>query len=192
MKATLKKILAAPFVFIAAIIVLLEDWLWDDLVRLMGVIARLPVFRQLELFILALPPYGALTVFAVPSLLLIPVKLAALWLISHGQHTLGLLTVIGAKLVGTALVARSFTLTKPKLLRINWFSWLHERVVAFKAKVYAFIKATKIYQVVHQQSVLLKARVKSFFQTKGRAFWRKRWDAARRLSRKWRQSENGE
>ena len=53
MKATLKKILAAPFVFIAAIIVLLEDWLWDDLVRLMGVIARLPVFRQIELLILA-------------------------------------------------------------------------------------------------------------------------------------------
>ncbi len=188
MKSTLKKILASPFVFIAAIIVLLEDWLWDDLVRLMGVIARLPVFRQIELLILALPPYGALTVFAVPSLCLIPVKLAALWLISHGQQTLGLLTVIGAKLVGTALVARIFSLTKPKLLRINWFAWLHERVVAFKVKVYAFIKATKIYQAVHQRAVRLKARVKGFLQSRGKAFWRKRWDAARRLSRRWKQS----
>ncbi len=185
MKSMLKKILAAPFVLIAAIIILLEDWLWDDLVRLMGVIARLPVLRQIEMLILALPPYGALTVFAVPSLLLIPVKLAALWFISHGQHTLGLLTVIGAKLVGTALVARIFTLTKPKLLRIHWFAWLYERFVTFKTQVYTVIKASAIYHAGHR----LKVRVKDFLRGKGKAFWRRRWEAARRLSRKWRQSE---
>lgn len=185
MKTTLKKILAAPFVFLAAIIVLLEDWLWDDLLRLMAVIGRLPVFRHIEVVIMVLPPYAALLVFAIPSLLLIPVKLAALWFISHGQHTLGLLTVVGAKLVGTALVARIFTLTKPKLLRIGWFAWLHDRYIAFKDKVYATIKASAIYQAGHR----LKARVKSFLQGRGKAFWRKRWDAARRLSRKWKHSD---
>lgn len=188
MKATLKKILAAPFVFLAAIIVLLEDWLWDDLVRLTAAIGRLPVFRQIEMFIVGLPPYGALAMFATPSLLLIPVKLAALWFIGHGQPALGFLTAAAAKVAGTALVARIFTLTKPKLLGIGWFAWLHDRVVAFKARVYAFIKASKIYQAVHQQAVRLKARVKTFFQTKGKAFWRKRWEAARRLSRRWKQS----
>ncbi len=188
MKSTLKKILAAPFVFIAAIIVLLEDWLWDDLVRLMAAIGRLPIFRQIETFIVSLPPYGALAMFATPSLLLIPVKLAALWFIAHGQPAFGFLTAIAAKIAGTALVARIFTLTKPKLLGIVWFAWLHDRFVAFKVKVYAFIKATKIYQAAHQQAMRLKARVKAFFRTKGRAFWRKRWDAARRLSRRWKQS----
>ncbi len=188
MKSTLKKILAAPFVFIAAVIVLLEDWLWDDLVRLMAVIGRLPVFRQIEIFIVSLPPYGALAMFATPSLLLIPVKLAALWFIAHGQPAFGFLTAIAAKIAGTALVARIFTLTKPKLLGIGWFAWLHNRFVAFKVKVYVVIKATKIYQAVHEKSVRLKARVKSFRQSRGKAFWRKRWDAARRLSRRWKQS----
>ena len=42
MKAKLKKILAAPFVLLAAIFVLLEDWLWDDLLWLMTFIGRLP------------------------------------------------------------------------------------------------------------------------------------------------------
>ncbi|HEX4949050.1 MAG TPA: hypothetical protein VFZ34_20400 [Blastocatellia bacterium] len=184
MKTTLKKILAAPFVFLAAIIVLLEDWLWDDLLRLAAAIGRLPVFRQVELFIVGLPPYAALAMFATPSLLLIPVKLTALWFIAHGQPALGFLTAAAAKVAGTALVARIFTLTKPKLLGIAWFAWLHDRFVTFKAKVYAFIKATKIYQAAHERAV----RVKAFFRTKGKAFWRKRWDAARRLSRKWKHS----
>jgi hypothetical protein len=192
MKATLKKILAAPFVFLAAIIVLLEDWLWDDLLRLAAAIGRLPIFRQIEAFIIGLPPYGALATFATPSLLLIPVKLAALWFIGHGQPTLGFLVAAAAKVAGTALVARIFTLTKPKLLTIHWFAWLHDRVVAFKARVYAFIKATKLYQAAYQQAVRLKARVRTFFQPRGKAFWRKRWDAARRLSRKWKQSQSGE
>jgi hypothetical protein len=82
------------------------------------------------------------------------------------------------------LVARIFTLTKPKLLGINWFAWWHDRFVTFKAKVYAFIKTTKIYQAAHQQAVRLKA----FFRTEGKAFWRKRWDAARRLSWRWKRS----
>ena len=180
MKLKLKKILAAPFVIIAAIIVLLEDWLWDDLVRLTAIIGRLPVLRQIESIIINLPPYAALAVFLIPSLLLIPVKLAALWFISRGQHTLGLITVVGAKIVGTALVARIYTLTHEKLLRIGWFAKLHERFVSFKARVYAYLKATSIYQSAHE----LKVRMKKLMQGRGKAFWRRRWEAARRFSRK--------
>lgn len=192
MKAKLKKLLAAPFIFLAAIVVLLEDWLWDDLLRLAAAIGRLPVFRQIEALIVALPPYGALAMFATPSLLLIPVKIAALWFIAHGQPTLGFLTAAAAKIAGTALVARIFTLTKPKLLTIRWFAYLHERFVTFKARVYAFIKATKFYQAIHLQSVRLKTRVKEFLRQRGRAFWRKRWEAARRLMRRWRQSQESD
>ena len=189
MKAKLKKILAAPFVFLAAVFVLLEDWLWDDLLWLMTFIGRLPVLRQLERLIANLPPYLSLAVFAVPTLLLIPVKLAAVWLIAHGQHMLGLLMVIGAKIVGTALVARIYSLTHEKLLRIGWFARWHERFVAFKAKVYAYLKASSIYQTVHAQFVQIKVRVKKLLRGKGKAFWQRRWEAARRLSRKWRQSQ---
>lgn len=176
----LKKILAAPFVLIAAVVVLLEDWLWDDLARLMAFIGRMPVLRQLENIIANLPPYAALAVFIVPSLLLIPVKLSALWLISHGQHALGLFTVIGAKLIGTALVARIYTLTQGSLLKILWFAWLHTRFTAFKQKVYGYLKATAIYQSAHE----LKVKLKKFVLGRGKAFWRKRWEAARRYARR--------
>ena len=93
----LKRLVAAPFVLLAAVIILLEDWLWDDLARFAAAIGRLPVFRQVEGFIARLPPYAALAFFAVPSTLLIPVKLIALYFVAHGHAITGLLTVLAAK-----------------------------------------------------------------------------------------------
>ncbi len=185
MKNLLKKLLAAPLILLAALIVLLEDWLWDDLLRLAVWLGRLPALRQIEALIVALPPYGALATFAAPSLLLVPVKLAALWFIAHGYASFGLLTVLAAKLVGTALVARIYALTETKLLTIAWFAALHERFVLFKARVYAALKATRIYQAVHQQ----KLRLQTWLRTRGRSFLRQRWAAAVRLSRRWRKQE---
>jgi hypothetical protein len=188
MKKLLKKTLAAPFVLIAAVFVLLEDWLWDDLQRLAATIGRLPVFRQIESLIASLPPYGALSVFAIPTLLLLPVKLAALWFIAHGQAAFGFLVVVFAKIAGTALVARIYTLTEPKLLLIGWFAWLHVRFIAFKARVYATIKASRIYQRTHHQSELIREWFRRLKQNR-KGFWRRRLEAAIKLSRRWRQSE---
>src|SRR5215471_3223663 len=109
----LKRLVAGPFVLLAAIIILLEDWLWDDLARLGAALGRLPVLRQIERLVVALPPYAALLFFAAPSLMLVPLKLAALYLLSKGQTTLGLLTIIAAKIAGTALIARIYVLTRP-------------------------------------------------------------------------------
>jgi hypothetical protein len=81
-------------------------------------IGRLPILRSVEAFIVTLPPYPALLFFATPTLLLVPLKIIALYFMSHGQATLGMLTIIAAKFAGTALVARIFTLTRPQLLSI--------------------------------------------------------------------------
>jgi len=187
-KKWLKRLLAAPVVFIAAVIVLLEDWLWDDLARIAAAIGRLPLFHQIEAFIAGLPPYAALAMFGTPSLLLIPVKLAALYLIAHGQPALGLLTAVAAKIAGTALVARIYVLTQSNLLRIGWFAWLHARFVEFKTRVYVAIKSTSFYQAAHRQYLRMRERLAALLRNR-RSFWRRRWEAAIRLSRKWKRSE---
>ena len=179
----LKKLLAAPVVLLAAVLILIEDWLWDDLARLAAAIGRLPIFSAVEAIIARLPPYGALACFGVPTLLLVPVKLAAVYLISHGRPTLGLLTVIVAKVVGTALVARIFTLTRPSLMRIEWFAWLYERFVAFKSRIYGTIKATPIYKSVHIKYLYALEQLKRLMGNR-KGFLRRRWSAARRLSRR--------
>lgn len=184
----LKRIIAAPFVLLAAIVILLEDWLWDDLARIAAAIGRLPIFHQLETFIIWLPPYPSLLLFGIPSMLLFPVKFASLYLMAHGQPVLGFLVAATAKLIGTALVARIFNLTKPKLLQINWFAFLYERLTAFKKRIYDAIKSTSIYQSVHESKERIKLALKKWKQ-KRKSVWRKRWNAAVRFMRKSKQSQ---
>jgi hypothetical protein len=188
MKKRLKRLLAAPFVLIAAIVVLFEEWLWDDLHRVAAAIGRLPLFRQIESLIAGAPPYAALAMFAAPSLLLIPVKLAALYFIAHGQPVLGLVVVIAAKIAGTALIARIYALTHSNLLRIGWFAFLHVRFLAFKTRIHDAIKSTRFYKAARLLRLRMRAAVAEFFSQR-RTLWRGRWEAALKLSRRWRQSK---
>lgn len=144
------RVLLFPFTVIAAIVVLLEDWLWDDLQRFAAWVGSWPIFHSIERGIVALPPWGALAIFLVPSLILIPVKLLALYFISRGHAVWGIITIIAAKLGGTALVARLFTLTKAKLLTFSWFNWTYSKVTAFKRRIYDFIKASFFYQATRR------------------------------------------
>ena len=97
-----------------ALLILFEEWGWEPLSRGMAWIGKLPVFRQLERAIKALPPYAALGILLLPTLALLPVKLLALWLISIGRTGIGLLVILLAKLVGTAIVARLYA---------RWTAW---------------------------------------------------------------------
>jgi hypothetical protein len=188
MKKQLKRLIAAPFVLIAAIFILFEEWLWDDLQAIAAAIGRLPVFRQIESLIARLPPYAALAMFAAPSLLLIPLKLAALYFIAHGYPALGVVVVIGAKVAGTALVARIYALTHSNLLRIAWFAWLYERFMAFKTRIHEAIRSTAIYKAARRLRLRIRAAAAEYFGRR-RSIWRSRWDAALKLSRRWRHSK---
>ena len=125
-----------------ALLILFEEWGWEPLQRALARIGRLPLLRQLEAAIARLPPYVALLVFAVPALLLLPVKLAALGLIAHGQRVLGLAVIVAAKLLGTAVVARLFTLTRPALMQLPWFVRLYTRWTTWKEALLTRVRAS--------------------------------------------------
>ena len=88
-----------------ALLILFEEWGWEPLQQAMARMARLPVLGAIERWVGSLSPGPALATFLVPSLLLVPVKLAALWFIGEGQPMMGLAVLVLAKLVGTAVVA---------------------------------------------------------------------------------------
>lgn len=92
--------------WLLALLILFEEWGWEPLQRLMAAIGRRPGLRWIEGAIRRLPPYGALALFALPTLMLVPVKLGALWLIGQGHVVSGAVVIIVAKLVGTAVVTR--------------------------------------------------------------------------------------
>jgi hypothetical protein len=55
-------------------------------------------------------------------MLLVPVKLAALWLIGNRHATLGIVVIVAAKLIGTAFVGRLFVLVETQLMQFAWFA----------------------------------------------------------------------
>jgi hypothetical protein len=121
-------------------LILFEEWGWVPLARLLGLLARLPFVAWIERRIAALPPALALLVFVVPALLLLPVKIGALWLIARGRAFAGLALIVIAKIAGTALVARLYMLTQPQLMRMPWFARAHARWFAWKERVMAQVR----------------------------------------------------
>ena len=146
----LKHLLSTLFNFtigpVLALILIFEEWGWEPLARLMARLARLPLWGRMEAFIARLPPYGALVAFFAPALMLLPVKLLALYWISRGHTLLGLAVVLAAKMLGTAAVARLFALTRPALMKMPWFARLYGRWVPWKNALIARVKNTPVWR----------------------------------------------
>lgn len=167
MKAALR-VLLAPLRWLArlllALLILFEEWGWEPLRRAMAALARRLPLRGLERRLAALPPYGALLVLVLPSLLILPIKLLALWLITQGKALLGLLVILGAKLGGTALLAWLFQLIQPALLRLAWFAllrlaWfarLYWRWSAWKAELLAWMRASAAWRAARRIKRLIR------------------------------------
>jgi hypothetical protein len=141
---------------VLALIVLFEEWGWRPLANALAKLARWQPWARAEALVAALPPYLALCVFALPTTLLFPLKLLALYLIAKGQAVAAGALFVGAKVVGTALVARIFQLTQPALMRIPWFAWAYSRFIPWKEAVFAAIRSTWAWRYGR----ILKARVK--------------------------------
>ena len=125
-----------------ALLILFEEWGWEPLQRLLARIGRWPGLRWIEGWVRRMPPWAAVILFAVPAALLLPIKLLALWAIGQGHLVLGMLVIVGAKVVGTAIVARLFTLTQPALMRLRWFAWGHGQWIRLKNAVLARARAS--------------------------------------------------
>jgi len=144
----IRKYLLAPFIYTAAILLLFEEWLWNASKRLFARLPLIPFIARLEAWIGNFSPYAALAIFVLPSLLLLPVKILALLSIAHGHPTLGLVIIITAKVLGTALVARLYALTQKALLTLPWFVRCRDAVLRFKDKMIAQLRATQAWQQV--------------------------------------------
>jgi hypothetical protein len=140
-----RAVLLAPLLYLVALLLLAEQWLWQTGSRCAGVLATWPPLRALESLIRRLPPYVALLAFALPGLLLLPIKFLALLAIAHGHPLMGLAVFIVAKVGGAMVVARIYVLTLPSLLALVWFARWHNRFIMFKDQLIARLRASPMY-----------------------------------------------
>ena len=141
-----------------ALLILFEEWGWLPLQRALAWLGERLGLQWLEARIRTLPPSAALALFLLPSVLLLPVKLLALWLIGQGQVLLGTAVIVVAKIAGTALVARLFTLTQPALMQLAWFASLYTRWTRWKDALLAHVRASWPWRWGHVMKRRLQRR----------------------------------
>jgi hypothetical protein len=146
MKQHFKRALQMALVPFAAAIVFFEQTLIRYLNLVTAAIAAWPPIARLEAWLMRLPPYWALLTFATPSILILPVKLAAFWFGMHGRYGLALGSVILGKLLGTAILARLYRILRPNLMTIPWFAWADTRFFAWRDRAYGFVKSLPAWQ----------------------------------------------
>ncbi len=142
--------LVRVFWVILALLFLLEAWLWSRLEPVVAAIVALLPLKTLKArtaaAVAALPPAATLVVFLVPIAVLLPVKIAALWLFHKGYWLAGVGALVFAKLAGLGVTAFVFEITRPKLMQLAWFArlyalvmrgldWAHAMVAPVKRRV---------------------------------------------------------
>jgi len=155
----MKKLLLACL----AIILIIEEWLWDGLNALGHWLIKCMKLEAFECWLSQRTPNQALVAFSIPLMIVTPLNIVALSLLANGMILQGLLMEVFVKLLATLLVARVFALTKPQLLTFNflcnlyfgitrWLKWAHDKVV--DAPIYIWAKNFKTES---------KARLKAWF-----------------------------
>ena len=179
----LRPMLRAILLGIVALLIVLEEWGWRPLSQLLGRLALWRPWARLETAIARLPPYGALVVFTVPTLLLLPLKFLAVLLIAKGQFILAGLLFAAAKVGATALVARLFMLTQPALMQIGWFAWGYDTLMPWKDALVERVRASWVWRVSRVWKERAKRALSAAWRSVRPALARLGTDLARSASR---------
>jgi len=124
--------LLRPLWVVLALAFLLEAWLWDHLEpvveRLVDLVPWNRLKTRLVVAITRLSPVATLALFAIPFVVLFPVKVLELWLLAHRKWLSGAALLVLAKLIGLGVTAFIFEVTREKVLQIPWFRRLYDTV----------------------------------------------------------------
>lgn len=169
--------------FLLALLVLAEEWLWDTLRAGLRELSRLAAVRAVEAWLRTLSPWPAAAMLCAPAVLLVPFKFAGMWALAHGHWVAGMAVVIGAKVTGTALAAFVFTSVRDAARKLAWFDRVYVAITRAIAWAHAWMRAQPAYRWARaalERSIRWAHRVLRSGTTSQR--WR-RWVAARRLAR---------
>ena len=157
----------AALLALAAIVLALEEWGWRPLVAWAARVTRWPPLAHLERRLQAAPPRWAVLAFLAPAVLLFPAKLLALWLIHLGHAVIGIMVIVAAKLLGTALVGRIFVVTEAQLMQLPWFTRALGWWRSTKQRVRAALAASAGWRSLRARGLMLRRTLRRWRQAMG-------------------------
>jgi hypothetical protein len=162
----IKRLLLTPLSWIAAIVFLIEEAIWDWTAKLMARLAVIRIIKAVEAHIASLPPRWALFTFLLPIATLFPAKLLGLHAIASGHWLLGVTIFVMAKLLGMALFSRIFNLTRPALMQLPWFARMYTILMHYRNRIHTYLDNWVAYQHIKQNIVAMVIAFKSSFKRK--------------------------
>jgi hypothetical protein len=112
--------LTRPLLFVAAVLLLIEEWLWRGTARFLRDLGTLPPLAAIGAWIRRRPPQQALALFVLPLLSLLPLKGVILMAFLHGRYLLGTSVLVLEKLIFSAVFAALYQMTAPAVTQIAW------------------------------------------------------------------------
>jgi len=149
----LKRRLLVPFMWLAAAVFLVEEFVWDWSAAMMARLGAVRAVHAVERRIASLRPRWAFFAFLLPSTILVPAKLFGLHAIAAGHWLIGSTIFIIAKFIGVALFSRIFNLTRPALMQIAWFARFYAWVMQYRNRIHAYLEHWQAYQHIKQRLV---------------------------------------
>ena len=157
----IKKVLLSIF----AVIVIIEEWLWDALTFAGQWFSRVFHLEKFDSWLLNATPNKALLAFFIPLILAAPFNVLAVVLLARGAIVEGILVEIGVKLFTTLLVARIFRLVKTALLTFGWFAMIYNTITGVLHWAHDVIRQTTIYQFSLKLKVAIKIQIAALLKT---------------------------
>ena len=149
---------------ILAIVLIIEEWLWDTLSALGRFIDEHLGLARFELWLSQTTPLLALLAISIPIILVTPLNIAAVMLFANGMILQGLLLEIIAKLFGTVFIARFFKLSKKQLLTFRVIAWVYYTVTYWLQWAHEKIQNTAPYQWLKKTKAELKRKTTVWLQ----------------------------
>jgi len=172
-------------IVLAALILLFEEWIWNAMLRATARLATHPWVHAAERRLAALEPIEALCAFILPMLVLLPFKLAAVYVLARGKFIAGVLVLVMAKITSTALGARIYYVVRPQLHTIAWYPRWEAAFLAWKRRMVATLRATPTWQALQARLAVWRVHRRGLM----RLAWRRLIAALRLLRRHRRPAE---
>jgi hypothetical protein len=155
----LRRSVSNALLLAAAAVLLFEEWLWTETTEAAARVGRWPGIAQVERWIMQRPPWQACTLFALPVLVIFPVKALGLYVIARGDISLGVAVFVFAKVLATGVFARLYQLTEPAITRFRWVRRARDAFLRGRAFVHAWLDARPTYRRARVQIVRHSARL---------------------------------
>ena len=146
-----------------AIILIIEEWLWDVLTAIGHSLVQWLNLEHFERRLSQSSPNIALFAFMIPVLIVTPINLAAFVLLAHGLILQAIMLEVLAKLLGTLLIARVFALTKPQLLTFAFLAIIYSTIIRWLHWAHQKITETTFYRLAMQLKTEVITRVSTWF-----------------------------